>query len=101
VSAAILLASEIVTATPAPRRVKKEKLDVDVDSWASRVNVHAHHQQRQQANVPSLTDEVETELAKYWNTANGIADRGCPGIQLALAWQGNETRLVSKIGFLL
>ena len=38
---------------------------MDVDSWASRVNVHAHHQQRQQASVPSLIDEVETELVKY------------------------------------
>jgi len=27
--------------------------------------VHTHRQHRQQANVPSLTDEVETELAKY------------------------------------
>jgi len=36
---------------------KNEKLDADVDFWAS--------WQRQQANVPSLTDEVETELAKY------------------------------------
>jgi len=44
---------------------KKEKLNADVDFWASWDNVHAHHQQRQQANVPSLTDEVETELAKY------------------------------------
>jgi len=44
---------------------KKEKLDADVDFWASWDNMHAHHQQRQLANVPSLTDEVETELAKY------------------------------------
>jgi len=36
-----------------------------VDFWASWDNVHAQHQQRQQANVPSLTDELETELAKY------------------------------------
>jgi len=27
--------------------------------------MHTHRQHRQQANVPSLTDEVETELAKY------------------------------------
>jgi len=36
-----------------------------VDFWASWDNLHAQHQQRQQANVPSLTDEIETELAKY------------------------------------
>ena len=54
---ATTLETEIVTGTPAPRRVKMKKLDADVDFWAS--------WQRQQANVPSLTDEVETELAKY------------------------------------
>ena len=44
---------------------KKEKLDADVDFWVSWDNVHAHHQETQQSDVPSLTDAVETELAKF------------------------------------
>jgi len=42
---------------------KKEKLDADVDFWVSWDNVHAHHQQTQQADVPS--DLAEVELSKY------------------------------------
>ena len=44
---------------------KKEKLNTNVDFWASWYNMHAHHQQMQQADIPSLTDLAEDELAKY------------------------------------
>jgi len=50
-------------ACPPPR--KKEKLDADVDFWASWDNVHADYQQTQQADVLSFTDLAEVELAKY------------------------------------